>query len=1340
MHRRLTGRSPAFVFDVSACRGENGDEVCVSTLTYAHELWVMTERMKSGLDMVEISFLQRVAGSSLRDRVGSPVTLEIETSQAALASDSEAFLVPPKQVFRTCVEETLGITQDTLERTPQLKRWHRSVVAGSDLTRGRMMSNMRSGKSKHKMTVVNPSTHGMVDNSHPQSVLSHLSEQRLEGLFCDVVIVVEDVKFRAHRNILAATSGFFRNAFKTAEVYTSSQVLELPDLRSEVFANILNFIYNARVESSNTEDKRSLVSAGKRLGIPFLEKLLDTEKQNSSLFQGQPPPCSRRAKSQSNLAESCTFKKETLKPEEVECCKGPRITNAFSMTEVGEMNNPFSDVDQNNAVTELFEERHSHCSSNDTTVSIDEGELGNAINEHSYAVSQVQVNDTTEVSGRGPKLPSVPTTIPSKATVTNRLGPIKKRLLQNNNITSLSKQFGATLFTNPSTSASSLPKLSSDEAPVIHSSLGLLPPLEDTPAQDGEPLCQSPQDMSNVPTFSCPLCPETFSDSVILTTHMQVHKRTLFCKICHKKFLHLKRLRNHERVCVKSLKDPSETDTTKKDSQRISISKVGDTQNSLPFSDCDVNLHLDPLLNIAHEISQEQVNVNKVASSSRTYKCSVCKRAYVTISSLKRHENVHSWQRAYPCHFCNKVFALAEYRTKHEIWHTGERRYQCIFCLETFLTYYILKNHQKSFHGIDPQLAVKKKSANGGLKSSVYPIKLYRLLPMTFRKKRYKSYSRTYSEGIEGSEESYSAPLGSDSPNDLFENPASTANPDIVSGQSLLSMPVTFMATPKMMASETPRISFDKHYDQNLGFPMSELEEPLESLKNSGFDGKSSSLFNNRFADSQAIQKNLPLGDFSTGKNNYLSDNLPFLNIPSVCSFEGLSKLSELSAAAQSIEDMASQLLQARPESITPNLPLDGKTETYIAKPACPGPSINSPVLPLCQITVKIGNEALVRRKIKGSKLFPKKRKRTDWRPESTGKTSVDEECIESPNLRLRTEVPTSVTETEAYDDPETDILWRPYYTYKPKKRGKKLKDKQARTKPIRCHTRPLSPESSEDFIETPSCPEERISADNYGFSREPRHSSQKQAFPCHSCEGSFSSQTTLSMHIISCHQPHCRICGIQCSPEDISSTAGPAAENGSDLICKSCTEDGSCFSSDVVPQSLSMEKRYRCSYCPQRFLYLATKKSHEKKHLEKSGKGLSCSYCSKICKSAMQLSMHESKHLRAEDGKEPDMTCKTSKSFPNEKEYKGQVKPDPWGNCSEAKRKVAEPTDKEIKRNYASLNKVYKKTSLPFPHAEDSSFPYLPPDIKRKKSKKKSTLETFERHRQNSLEWGQQD
>ncbi|KAK0137883.1 putative RNA-directed DNA polymerase from transposon X-element [Merluccius polli] len=65
--------------------------IFVPALTYGHELWVVTQRTRSRVQAAEMSFLRRVAGLSLRDRVRSlviweelgvdPILLRVERSQ-----------------------------------------------------------------------------------------------------------------------------------------------------------------------------------------------------------------------------------------------------------------------------------------------------------------------------------------------------------------------------------------------------------------------------------------------------------------------------------------------------------------------------------------------------------------------------------------------------------------------------------------------------------------------------------------------------------------------------------------------------------------------------------------------------------------------------------------------------------------------------------------------------------------------------------------------------------------------------------------------------------------------------------------------------------------------------------------------------------------------------------------------------------------------------------------------------------------------------------------------------------------------------------------------------------
>lgn len=1174
----------------------------------------------------------------------------------------------------------------------------------------------------------------MMDNLHPHTVLSQLSEQRSLGLFCDVTIVVEDIKFRAHRNVLAATSGYFRSAFTASETFSSSQVLEIPDLKSEVFASILNFIYSSKVDLASKWDNRSLITAGKKLGIPFLEKLLESEKQDSGVAQNRAFTKSENSPNQTKLPVCSTLKKEAPRLEEQECPKGPRITNAFSITEVLEVNNPFTSVDSRRNGHKSPEVAHQPQSGTPSA----EGDSVDAMFEHSYAVSQGhQTSELKENVQENDKEVIKPAVIPCKTLTNHRLGPIKKRHRLCKGLAPISSQtsefvqnpVSSPIVQNGPPDSTSMLQSSSSNS-TLCSAPELLPPPEILPPQDDDPPSLIPEDVPTSTTYRCQQCPEAFSSSALLAVHMQSHKRRfvshLFCKYCCKKFMHLKRLRNHEQVCVKGLPQLELNGNETSESLDSGSAPILDDA-SFPSSERQEPPHLDGTLSGPFETLQEEVTKS---SSQRAYRCSVCKRAYVTLSSLKRHENVHSWQRAYPCHYCNKVFALAEYRTKHEIWHTGERRYQCIFCLETFLTYYILKNHQKSFHGIDPRLAVNKKSANGGFKGSVYPIKLYRLLPMKFKKKRYKTYSKTYSEVMGDHEHSFTAPLDASSQDAPLKG--GVCNPEsATSSQSLFSMPVTFMATPKMVAMELPHITFDQPCDQSVDPPQpSHIEEDGFNPTNThsglaGFQASVTPVFGCGYAPSLTTEVNtrsstiIHRNNSSSTKcnSNTTRDVMPFLNIPPVCSFEGLSKLSELSAAAQTIEVMANQLLQPQPETLTQNLHPDGKTETYIAKPACPGPSVNNQVLPLCQITVKIGNEAIIRRKIKGSKLFPKRKKRRNWKQDNE-KGNTAEYGMGFPNLRLRTDVSSSVTEDEPYDDgndPENDKLWRPYYTYKPKKRSKRFRSKQKRLKAAQYYAKPLSPEPNNDFMALDCGLEENVAAERSESRMALRSQSPKENFTCRCCNSSFSTSSSLSMHIVNCHQLCCKICGKQCPPEELPE------DLTEDFACQSCKEDGSCFNSAVM--TLGSEKRYRCSYCPQRFLYLATKKSHEAKHLVRFSTEHSCRYCPKVCKSAMLLSIHESKHFNKIKETESSEVKAIARQHLPASENKDQPKNEPWTSPKTSlplSPKTEEALDVDAKGIYPKIPQLHKKTSYLLSCKGEMKSPPLHNEIQQRKPKKK--------------------
>ncbi|CAK8690623.1 unnamed protein product [Clavelina lepadiformis] len=95
---------------------------------------------------------------------------------------------------------------------------------------------------------------------HTTFVLQRLEEQRQRGTFCDVTLIVEGEKFRAHRSFLAANSDYFLSLFTSAEEQQNFVLAGVP-LRG--FRVILDFVYTSTfvLNVSNVHDVYKASSA-----------------------------------------------------------------------------------------------------------------------------------------------------------------------------------------------------------------------------------------------------------------------------------------------------------------------------------------------------------------------------------------------------------------------------------------------------------------------------------------------------------------------------------------------------------------------------------------------------------------------------------------------------------------------------------------------------------------------------------------------------------------------------------------------------------------------------------------------------------------------------------------------------------------------------------------------------------------------------------------------------------------------------------------------------------------------------------------------------------------------
>ncbi|CAG07134.1 unnamed protein product, partial [Tetraodon nigroviridis] len=120
-----------------------------------------------------------------------------------------------------------------------------------------------------------------IDYDHKATFLKMLNQQRLEGEHCDVVVVVENIEFRAHRCVLAACSNYFKKLFKKQSDEDNS-IVELDFIRSDIFEEVLNYMYTARL-AVRKKDINMMMSSGQILGINFLDNLCTQKRELTNM-------------------------------------------------------------------------------------------------------------------------------------------------------------------------------------------------------------------------------------------------------------------------------------------------------------------------------------------------------------------------------------------------------------------------------------------------------------------------------------------------------------------------------------------------------------------------------------------------------------------------------------------------------------------------------------------------------------------------------------------------------------------------------------------------------------------------------------------------------------------------------------------------------------------------------------------------------------------------------------------------------------------------------------------------------------------------------------------------
>lgn len=506
------------------------------------------------------------------------------------------------------------------------------------------------------------------DTQYSAAVLKSMNDQRSNGIFCDVTIIIQDKKFRAHKTILSASSTYFHQLFAAA-----GQVIELNFTRAEIFEEILNYIYTAKLQRVRSDLLEELINAGQVLGVKFIANL----KQALSQVKGLPG----LSKESDSKNDSCT---EIM----------PIITESFSISaeEFKQTSPPRGKDEDSDGDVEFVSEMDAQTAARKKASCQEVIDLESA--DSTNAASKTNEGAEPAVA----KAAMAPVSACPDSTVSNS-SPLR------------SPDGISSSFASPARppSEKTLPAAAGSPVSASQSSdlMGVQRKQVSTSCQQGDfkirllDVSKGPADQAVAPN---PAVLE--KKTVTLNAASEIDSISSGCKV-------YANIGENTYDIVPLKEDPGEGGSK--------VNKGKRSVMATPLKSLD-KASVSPKSSPSRKKSKTELedHYELIMDGKTFYVCVVCKRPYVCLTSLRRHFNTHSWEKKYPCRYCSKVFALAEYRTKHEITHTGERRYQCLLCDETFLNYQVLSTHCKQAHNQDPSGRKEKDDTNNNL---------YRLLP-----------------------------------------------------------------------------------------------------------------------------------------------------------------------------------------------------------------------------------------------------------------------------------------------------------------------------------------------------------------------------------------------------------------------------------------------------------------------------------------------------------------------------------------------------------------------------------------------------------------------------------